>query len=389
MKRRSTIWRLSGALLAAIVAVAGADTVKLKDGTELQGRIVAETETEVTVEVSFANGTITQTRTHLKSEVAEISRLTPEQKALEETRRYELKLDAAFPQPYYDEVITNVFRKFLAEYPNSPGAAEVTAKIAAWETERDQVAAGKVKYRGQWLTEAERGRPWLDEARELMTRGNHHAAIERLNQVAVLTNAPALVAEARPLLATAHRQWLEQLQWQQQRLQSEIGTVTELVQKARVAAGAAEQAQRDAQGKLKLDGPRPVEGGERAQRTPGETGRMPRYLGNQQQPVERMGESTKGASDALAQAARARGELASAESKLSQLTAQRDLVEKQISVVRAASPLPDAAALAPAPVGTPAAESSRGLIDRLKDNALFVAIGLAVLLWLVAKFVRS
>ena len=75
---------------------------------------------------------------------------------------------------YYDQIITNEFRRFLATYPRSPYEAEVIDQIKKWQTERDQVAAGLIKDNGDWVARAdyeryqqwERAKALLDEAEQ-------------------------------------------------------------------------------------------------------------------------------------------------------------------------------------------------------------------------------
>ena len=122
-------WVLWCSLLAAVAlaAVPGcADTLALKDGTVLDGDIIAEDDSSVSIHLEFAHGTITETRHVNKADIARIVRSTPEQRAAELTKRdyeslerYRLDPNTSYRLHYYDAVISNVFRKFLAQYPNS------------------------------------------------------------------------------------------------------------------------------------------------------------------------------------------------------------------------------------------------------------------------------
>src|SRR2546430_2147634 len=57
-----------------------ADTLKLKDGTTLEGEITSDDKSTVSIYLEFSGGTISQTRHISKAEIAEIIRWTPEQK---------------------------------------------------------------------------------------------------------------------------------------------------------------------------------------------------------------------------------------------------------------------------------------------------------------------
>lgn len=128
--------------MGALAVAALGDTVKLKDGTVYDGNIVSEDDQKVVLEAEYGAGTIRQTLTFPRSNVVEVLRLNSEQKAEREMRqayealqRYPLRTN--YTHAYYDQVISNVFLNFLARYPNSPQAGDVSRKISAWETARD------------------------------------------------------------------------------------------------------------------------------------------------------------------------------------------------------------------------------------------------------------
>src|ERR1035437_5837360 len=146
MKSRLIRYGLLMIAWAAIPSVLCADTVKLKDGTELEGEIVAESETNLSIYLEFSRGTITQTRPINKDDVAEIIRWTPEQKAhwlaqrdYQNLQKYQLNQNTSYAPEYYDKIITDVFDKFLTKHPDSPFAANVTERRAEWMAERDLV----------------------------------------------------------------------------------------------------------------------------------------------------------------------------------------------------------------------------------------------------------
>ena len=151
--------------MALAAACGWADTLTLKDGTVLDGDIVAEDVSSVSIYLEYAHGTITQTRHVTKADIARIVRSTPEQRAAEHTKRdyqalekYRLDPNTSYQLDYYDAVIGNVFRKFLAQYPSSIYESNVTDRIALWVAERNLVAAGRMKFHGRWLPAAEGAR---------------------------------------------------------------------------------------------------------------------------------------------------------------------------------------------------------------------------------------
>src|SRR5579859_3507909 len=139
-----------------------ADTIKLKDGTAVEGSITAENDTTLSIYIERSGGTITQTRVINKADIASVVRWTPEQKAEWQMnhdyislQRYQLNPTSSYALEYYNQIIDGVFRKFLTQHPNSPHAAGVNARIAEWKAERDLVAAGNVKFHGRWSPAAE------------------------------------------------------------------------------------------------------------------------------------------------------------------------------------------------------------------------------------------
>src|SRR5207245_2752372 len=75
--RRCLLWMA----LALGTCCVHADTVKLKDGTVLEGSITAENDTTLSIYIERSGGTITQTREINKADIAKVVRWTPEQKS--------------------------------------------------------------------------------------------------------------------------------------------------------------------------------------------------------------------------------------------------------------------------------------------------------------------
>jgi hypothetical protein len=151
-------------LLACFVSVSQpghADSVQLKDGTIIEGNISSETDTNLVIDIHIGTGTVVG-RTIDKAEVTSVTRATPEQKrarAMAEAYRklqvYQLNPTNIYTAAYYDQVIDKVFQPFLAAYPDATQANDVRLRLAAWEAERQQVAAGNIKRNGRWIPVAE------------------------------------------------------------------------------------------------------------------------------------------------------------------------------------------------------------------------------------------
>jgi len=142
-------WRV-GLAVCVWQSLAAADTIKFRDGSVLDGTIVSETTTDVTIEVEIAGGTITKSQTVNANDIVELIRSTPEQRAVhamelayQRTLRYKLEPNHSYAIWYYDGVISNVFQRYLADYPLSPHTLEVTYHLHEWEAARDRAAASQ------------------------------------------------------------------------------------------------------------------------------------------------------------------------------------------------------------------------------------------------------
>src|SRR6266480_46461 len=126
MRLQRTFRRVAVYLGCLTIATAAfADTVKLKNGIVLEGEIISEDETQMTIAVGFAWGTITSHEVINKNDVAEVFRLTPEQRAQRnmdaayaKLKSYRLDVKNSGTVSYYDQVINGVFLRFLERYPN-------------------------------------------------------------------------------------------------------------------------------------------------------------------------------------------------------------------------------------------------------------------------------
>ena len=175
----------------AIWGVALGDTIQLSNGATLVGEIVSEDETQVTIAVALAGGTITTHEVVDRKDIAQIVRETPEEKAQADmerayakVRRYQLDPRTSGPVSYYDQVINGVFERFLHQYPDSSHTNEVARMILEWQGERDKVVAGFGKWDGQWMEAA--------RAAKLATEARARLHPERDHKPAVPTTEPEL-----------------------------------------------------------------------------------------------------------------------------------------------------------------------------------------------------
>jgi len=212
-------------------------TIKLRDGTTLEGPVLTEDDRQITIEAQYANGTITRKAPIDKIDIASISHLSVTEReqrlatiAYHDLGKYQLDAQSSYPLAYYDDAITDGFRHFLAQYPRALETATVTNRLAEWQAERDKVASGQIKYHGQWMTadeanklaETERTQQIIQDARALMAQGQFEAATEKLMPYYSAAQPSPLVADSRRLQADVYRLWISSLETSQEQLAKDL-----------------------------------------------------------------------------------------------------------------------------------------------------------------------
>lgn len=238
---------------------ATADVVTLKSGEKIEGKVVKESATEVSIEYK-ASASITDVRVLPKSDIANV-----EKESAEETEWLALKSLAPGPNSLaaasYEGPIARV-QNFGTTYPASAHAAEASQLLATLQDEKARVEAGGLKIDGQWLSketvQKERyqlsARLLLAQMQEQAHRGDYVGALNTFDQIE--RNFPG--ASVFPEAATAAQQAVAQLKatadralqsWHYQK--KELDDQTKLVPEPRrtelISLQKKEQAQFDAQ----------------------------------------------------------------------------------------------------------------------------------------------
>jgi ABC-type transporter Mla MlaB component len=217
-------------VLVLLAGAARADTVELKDGTKIEGDIIGETDTNFTIEVAQARGTILNSQTIAKSDIAGVTRVSEEDRDYRESLKSTLNADVNYTVARYDQVIEGVFRKFLAQYPASVHAGDVTSRLAQWQEERDKTAAGLIKINGAWLSAEQLDRfgsqaraiQYAKQGAALVNLRQWQAAAERFEAVLELAPRSGSGTLARRELPEVYRQWRAALTQRQQKLQTDL-----------------------------------------------------------------------------------------------------------------------------------------------------------------------
>lgn len=138
--------------LASLAAGARADTIALTSGERIEGRITAETATELTVQIQVSAG-ITDERVIKKADILKVDRIAADETAYRAIMNLQPGRNSSQPAQY--DAPLNALRAFITQYPANPHAAEVQAALNAFQAEKKRVEAGEVKFDGLWLSRQE------------------------------------------------------------------------------------------------------------------------------------------------------------------------------------------------------------------------------------------
>jgi hypothetical protein len=143
---------LASSLAAFTLTTASADTVILKNGDKIEGKVQSETDQEVTIEFKVT-ASITDVRTVKKAEIAEIKKDSPDEPIFEALQAFKLGANS-LPAAGYEKAIANL-QAFLTRFPQSKHATEVAQQLAAFADEKRRVDAGDLKLNDRWLDKEE------------------------------------------------------------------------------------------------------------------------------------------------------------------------------------------------------------------------------------------
>jgi hypothetical protein len=198
------LWIVALALLVFGVSPAHADTVTLKSGEVLEGRILSETDTQLVIEASFYHGTIFSTREVSKSDIQSVVHESPNQtqeKAdYEALAKFTLNPNQELTKNQYEAGIA-AFEKFLTAHTNSSYAADIDQRLAEWRAGSSNVASGKVKYAAAWMTPDEKQAQLARDALQSLRKQLAALQVERAAQAGKLATAQKQLADAQSRLA--------------------------------------------------------------------------------------------------------------------------------------------------------------------------------------------
>ena len=138
--------------VSGLVAGSRADTIALKTGERIEGKITGETATELTISVQDSAG-ITDERVIRKSEVVKVDRIAADETAFRAIMDFQPG-KASFQPVQYDGMV-GALQGFIAQYPESIHRKAVQTAMTALQAEKKRVDAGELKFEGLWLSRAE------------------------------------------------------------------------------------------------------------------------------------------------------------------------------------------------------------------------------------------
>ena len=136
----------------ALTAASFGETVVLKSGEKIEGKIISETETQVTIEV-VAGGVVDE-RTIAKADVASMAKVQPDEAAWQPLQALKLA-DSSFPTAAQYDPIVEALRGFTKQFPESKHKADAEKALTDFEAEKTRVADGELKLNGRWLSKDE------------------------------------------------------------------------------------------------------------------------------------------------------------------------------------------------------------------------------------------
>ena len=142
----------SAAIFLATAVLCLADTVTLKSGEVLNGKILSETSQQLVMDVLVSPG-VTDTKTVAASEVKTTQRTPADEIAYQDIKGYQIDTHSLSPASY--GVIIKSLDAFLKKYPRSTYHTEVQAKLEAFQHELAKVQKGNLKWEDRWYTPKE------------------------------------------------------------------------------------------------------------------------------------------------------------------------------------------------------------------------------------------
>lgn len=152
-----------------------ADTVKLKDGTELEGTVISETDDLIRIEVQFSDS-IKNIKLLNRADVAQVLKTPPDVVAFNKLSGMVPTGSLLTPAEYRTLIETGP-KDFLAKHPDSQHKEKVEEILATLEEELDKAERGFIKLEDDWISpKDQREYESQVESRKLLLQMEEYAA---------------------------------------------------------------------------------------------------------------------------------------------------------------------------------------------------------------------
>jgi hypothetical protein len=135
-------------ILICLCTTLSADTVTLKSGEKLEGKILSETEAEVTMSVQIT-ATIKDERVLKREAIATVEKVEPDKEAWAALEHL-VPGTESLERDEYDRV-KNALGYFTGSFPKSEHAALAQKRLDEFTSDQVRVSVGEVKLNGEWL----------------------------------------------------------------------------------------------------------------------------------------------------------------------------------------------------------------------------------------------
>ncbi len=179
--------RFTAVISSALLCLCGtvkADTVILKSGEKLEGKILSETDAELTMSVQVS-ATIKDERVVKRDEIEKVLKIQPEEEAWVALGGLVPGADSLERDDY--ERVKAALQHFLNSFPKSGYAPVAKERLDQFTAEQKRVEAGEMKLNGDWLTK--------EKVKEERVQVGGHILLNRMRRAATagqLTEAMAI-----------------------------------------------------------------------------------------------------------------------------------------------------------------------------------------------------
>lgn len=247
MTRLSTYLGAAAFSLAIFTAVAMADTITLKSGEKLEGKVISENGAQVTIEY-HVSASITDSRTVAKADIEKIDKELPDEQPYQAIKNLKLGPNSLPAESY--ETLTKRLGAFLTQFPQSTHASEIKKNLEAIQAEQKRVGNGELKFNERWLTKEEAqkervqltGQALLGAMRDQARRGDLVGALNTFEQLEKTASGarsyPDAVDQAKQIAASLKSSADQALAtWKYQKAEREKGLqIAAPAERAEIAA---------------------------------------------------------------------------------------------------------------------------------------------------------